>query len=87
MNLSVVGPLDKLSGRGVAGVMLTLEGVWVWVVTVTPVLPITLPLVACTVAVPKATAVSKPPLAMVATLVGVVLQVTEDVTSAVELLP
>ena len=65
--------------------MLTL--VTVWFATVRPVVPITLPLVACTVAVPKATAVSKPPLAMVATLVGLVLQVTEEVTSAVLMLP
>ena len=65
--------------------MLTL--VIVWLATVTPVEPITLPLWAFTVAVPKAAAVSKPPLVMVATLVGLVLQVTEEVTSAVLILP
>ena len=56
-------------------------------VTITFVEPITLPLWAFTVAVPKATAVSRPPLLMVATLVGVVVQVTCDVTSAVVLFP
>ena len=56
-------------------------------VTFTPVEPITLPLWAFTVAVPNVTAVSKPVLLMVATFVGLVLQVTCDVTSAVLLLP
>lgn len=56
-------------------------------VTVTGVEAITPPLWAFTVAMPKDAAVSRPPLLMVATLVGEVLQVTCDVTSAVELLP
>ena len=64
-----------------------LTPVTVWFATVTAVLPTTLPLLACTVAVPKATAVSKPPLVIVAYWVASVLQVTEDVTSAVDILP
>jgi hypothetical protein len=56
-------------------------------VTVTGVLAITPPLCACTVATPNDTAVSRPALVIVATLVGVVLQVTEDVTSPVVLFP
>ena len=55
--------------------------------TVTPVEPITLPLVAFTVATPKDTALRRPVLLMVATLVGLVLQLTCDDTSAVVLLP
>ena len=61
--------------------MLTL--VTVWFATVTPVVAITLLLLwAFTMAVPKDTAVSRPELLIVATEVGLVLQVTCDVTSA-----
>ena len=56
-------------------------------VTVTLVEAITPPLWALTVAVPKVDAVSRPALLIVATLVGLVLQVTCDVTSPVLLLP
>lgn len=56
--------------------------------TLTAVLPMMpLLLLAWTLAVPSATPVSRPVLLMVATEVGLVLQVTCDVTSAVVLLP
>ena len=69
-----MGPSDRLRGVGFGGEMAMLE--ICFCVTVTGVLAITPPLCACTLAVPKDTAVSNPPLVMVATLVGVVLQVT-----------
>ena len=58
-----------------------------FVAMVTPVDAMMLPLVACTVAVPRDTPVTSPVLFTVATLVGVVLQVTCLVTSPVVLLP
>ena len=85
MNWTVVGPRDKLSGVGLGGEMVMLVTCF-WV-TVTEVEAMTLPLCAFTVAVPSAPAVSKPALLMVAMFVGVVLQVTCEVTSAVVLLP
>lgn len=80
-----MGPRDKLSGVGFGGEIVMLVTCF-WV-TVTEVEAITLPLWAFTVAVPKAPAVSRPAPLMVATFVGVVLQVTCEVTSAVVLLP
>lgn len=65
--------------------MATLDIGLFWIVT--PVLPMTLPLWALTVVVPKDTPVSRPVLLMVAMLVAVVLHVTLLVTSPVLLLP
>lgn len=79
----MVGPADKLS-VWVNGTILRLE--ICLVVTVTLVEAVTLPLWACTMAVPKATPVSRPVLLMVAVPGWLVLQVTDDVTSAVVLL-
>ena len=80
----MVGPRDKLRVC-VSGEMLML--VICFCVTVTLVDAITPPLWAFTVAVPKVAAVSRPALLIVAMVVGLVLQVTCDVTSPVELLP
>jgi len=55
--------------------------------TVTGVEAITPPLWALTVATPRDTAVRSPLLLIVATFVGVVLQLTVEVTSPVVLLP
>ena len=76
--------MDKLKVC-IVGEMVTL--VTVLFATVTPVEAITLPLWAFTVAVPRAPPVSRPVLLMVATLLGLALQVTDEVTSAVVLLP
>jgi hypothetical protein len=84
VNWTVVGPSDKLR-VWVSGAMLTL--VTCLVVTVTLVEAITFPLWAFTIAVPKATPVSRPVLLMVAVLGWLVLQVTDELTSAVVLLP
>jgi hypothetical protein len=69
----VVGPSDKLK-VWVRGWMAML--VICFCEMLTGVVAMTLPLCALTVAIPRDTPVSKPPLAMVATLVGLVLQFT-----------
>lgn len=80
----MVGPKDKLN-VWVSGAILTL--VTFLVVTVTPVVALTLPFWTFTVAVPRAFPVSKPVPLMLATLLGLVLHEDVEVTSPVVLLP
>jgi hypothetical protein len=65
VNWTVVGPRDKLN-VWVSGAMVTLDTCLL--VTVTPVVAMTLPLWALTVVVPSATPDSRPPALMLATL-------------------
>ncbi len=80
----MVGPSDRLK-VWVRGAIVTLVTVF-WA-TVTGVDAMTPPLWALMLAVPSATAVSRPLLFIVATVVRLELQVTCEVTSPVLLLP